>query len=152
MLPSTGPRSCPPGVVLLLSVKGGDETRTAALLRSGVNPDETRDARGHTALHIAAIHGHAKIARLLVDAGASTETVTSGDRLTPLRLAVDNGHTLTAKALLDAGADMAARDLLDHATPLHAAAEAGHTPLVVELIRRGANPVSYTHLTLPTKA
>lgn len=139
MFLSAGPRPLPPGVVLLLSVKGGDQARTAALLRSGLNPDETRDARGYSALHVAAVHGRAKIARLLVDAGASTETVTSGDRLTPLRLAVDNGHTLTTQALLDAGANMAARDLVDHATPLHAAAEAGHTSLVIELVRRGAN-------------
>ena len=134
-----GPRPCPPGVILLLSAKGGDEARTTLLLRSGVKPDETRDARGYTALHIAAVHGHATIARSLINAGASTEAITPRDCLTPLRLAVDNGHLLAVQALLDAGANAAARDLVDRATPLHAAAEAGHIALVVELIRRGAN-------------
>lgn len=152
MFPSCA-RPCPAGVVLLLSAKSGDDARTKAVLgRSApsvapggddltpLHPDATRDARGNTALHLAAIHGHSEVARLLVDAGASTEAaVTSGENegLTPLRLAAERGHLSTVRVLLAAGADTAAEDLVDRATPLHAAAEAGHTAVVVELAGRG---------------
>lgn len=148
---------CPVGVMLLLSSKSGDAAQTKAILghnapspASGggdgggdltlLHPDATRDARGNTALHLAAIHGHSEVARVLVDAGASTEAaVTSGadEGLTPLRLAAERGHLATVRVLLAAGADTAAEDLVDRATPLHAAAEAGHTPVVVELAGRG---------------
>ena len=132
------PRPCPRGVVLLLSVRSGDVARTSGLLRSGVRPDAKRDARGNTALHVAATHGHAEIARALVKAGACTEALTPGDHLTPLRLAAELGHLDTVKVLLDAGANVDAQDQLDRATPLHAAAEAGHTYVVRELAWRGA--------------
>ncbi|CAM9144345.1 unnamed protein product [Ectocarpus fasciculatus] len=146
-------RACSAGVVLLLSVKSGDAAKTKALLHRlppsdsssddrvpPLHPDATRDARGHTALHVASIHDRSEIARLLITAGASTESVvTSGanEGLTPLRLAAERGHLLTVRALLEAGADAAAEDVVDRATPLHAAASAGHTSVVVELIRRG---------------
>lgn len=114
------------------STRGGDDTSP--------HPDTTRDARGNTALHLAAIHGHSEVARALVDAGASTEAaVTRGENegLTPLRLAAERGHLSTVRVLLAAGADIAAEDLVDRATPLHAAAEAGHTAVVVELTGTG---------------
>ncbi|CAN0091287.1 unnamed protein product [Ectocarpus sp. 4 AP-2014] len=146
-------RACSAGVVLLLSVRSGDAAKTRALLRRlpssdsssddrfpPLHPDATRDARGHTSLHLASIHDRSEIARLLITAGASTESVvTSGanEGLTPLRLAAERGHLLTVRALLEAGADTAAEDVVDRATPLHAAASAGHTSVVVELIRRG---------------
>lgn len=141
MLPSLESlrRPCPPGVILLLSVKSGDLARTSYLLRSGINPDLTKDAQGNSALHIAALHGHTAIARVLLSAGASTELATPAERLTPLRLAAECGHLETAQVLLDAGADVSTRDLIDRATPLHSAAEAGHVSLVLELVRRGAD-------------
>ncbi|CAM9882156.1 unnamed protein product [Scytosiphon promiscuus] len=143
-------RPCPSGVVLLLSVKSGDAARTKALLDGCggtdedpglLHPDETRDARGYTALHLAAMHGRPEIARLLLEAGASTEFVVAAgenEGLTPLRLAAERGHLSTVRVLLDAGADTGAEDLVDRATCLHAAAEAGHTEVVVELVRGGA--------------
>ncbi|CAM9314744.1 unnamed protein product, partial [Hapterophycus canaliculatus] len=148
MFPSC-PRPCPSGVVLLLSVKSGDAARTKALLRgcSGpdgpglLHPDDTRDARGCTALHLAAMHGRSEIARVLLEAGASTESVVAAgenEGLTPLRLAAERGHLSTVRALLEAGAETGAEDLVDRATCLHAAAEAGHTEVVVELVRGGA--------------
>jgi len=145
-------RPCPAGVILLLSAKSGDLARTKALLRHGsssddggedvlaLHPDTTRDARGNTPLHLAAIHGHCQIAQALLDAHASTEAaVVSGanEGLTPLRLAAERGHLSTVRVLLAAGADTGAEDLVDRATPLHAAAEAGHTAVVVELATRG---------------
>lgn len=154
MFPSCA-RACPAGVILLLSTKSNDVGRAKVLLRrrssssSGISgdnqppsldPDETKDARGNTALHLAAIHDHSEIARVLVDAGASTEAaVSSGvnEGLTPLRLAAERGHLSTVRVLLEAGADANAKDIVDRATPLHAAAEAGHTSVVVELARRG---------------
>lgn len=149
MFPSCA-RPCPTGVVLLLSVKSGDAARTKALLHHGLgktdnpnllHPDDTRDARGYTALHLAAMHGRSVIARTLLEAGASTQSVvTAGENegLTPLRLAAERGHLSTVRVLLEAGADPGAEDLVDRATCLHAAAEAGHAEVVVELVRGGA--------------
>eukprot|EP00752_Nemacystus_decipiens_P011495 g10207.t1 len=146
-------RPCPAGVVLLLSAKSGDDAQTKAILvRSApstppggddltpLHPDATRDGRGNTALHLAAIHGHSEVARVLVGAGASTEAAVArgeNEGLTPLRLAAERGHLSTVRVLLAAGADTAAEDLVDRATALHAAAEAGHTAVVVELVGRG---------------
>ena len=170
MFPSCA-RPCPAGVILLLSAKSGDVAQTKAILgrtfaklddddhttavvgrtaspptRGGddltpPHPDATRDARGNTALHLAAIHGHSEVARVLIDAGASTEAaVTCGENegLTPLRLAAERGHLSTVRVLLAADADTAAEDVVDRATPLHAAAEAGHTAVVIELAGAGS--------------
>lgn len=126
------------GTALLNSVRNGDTPETLSLLQAGANPDAERDARGNTALHLAALHGQDDIARALVDAGACTEALTKDDRTTPLRLAAERGHLRTVQVLLDAEVNMEAEDALDRATPLHAAAEAGHTSVVEELIRRGA--------------
>lgn len=127
------------GTALLNSVRNGDTPETLSLLQAGANPDAERDARGNTALHLAALHGRDDIARALVDAGACTEALTKDDRTTPLRLAAERGHLRTVQVLLDAAVNMEAEDALDRATPLHAAAEAGHTSVVEELVRRGAN-------------
>lgn len=125
-------------VALLLAVQAGDADQTSTLLKSGVLPDKAVDTRGNTALHIAAMNGHARIVRALVFAGARMENTHSNDALSPLRLAAERGHLPTVKTLLDLGADMNSRCQIDRATPLHAAAEGGHAPVVVELARRGA--------------
>lgn len=133
-------RPCTPGVILLLAAKSGNTTQVStALQQPGVDPNTTIDARGYTPLHLAAIHGHAEVARVLLAANASTEITTPGDQLTPLRLAAERGYLQTVQVLLDFGADISARDAIDRATPLHAAAEAGHSLVVVELASSGAD-------------
>lgn len=160
-----------PGVILLLAAKSGDAAQAKNAIIQMQNLSNTTDnsddndnldlpssdepatdARGHTPLHLAAIHNHAHIVSLLLTpfacpggsgglyaAAPSTECTTPGDRLTPLRLAAERGHLETVRVLLDFGASVTARDGLDQATPLHAAAEAGHAKVAVELVRHGAD-------------
>ena len=75
---------------------------------------------GLTALHYAARDGQADAARLLLDAGADINQVTTGDHTSPLLIAVINGNYDLAMELLKRGADpKVASD--DGAAPLFAA-------------------------------
>lgn len=58
---------------------------------------------GSTALHLAAVKGHADIVRKLLSSGANVDE--NSTKFTPLRFAVINGHVEIVKLLLDAGAN-----------------------------------------------
>jgi ankyrin repeat protein len=125
------------------------------------------DARseGYTALHWAALEGHAAVASRLVAAGlgpdikgalaravaagdldgvrealAAGETVDVADKAakwTPLLWAAALGYAEIARALLGAGANPTARGNFPF-TPLQAAARNGHSEIVAALIDAGA--------------
>ena len=78
----------------------GDLPRTQRLMSKGARVNQP----GWSALHYAAIKGHAKIVTLLLSKGALVnEPSPDGD--TPLILAVRSGDTSTVQALISAGAD-----------------------------------------------
>mmetsp|Transcript_2358 Transcript_2358/g.4434 ORF Transcript_2358/g.4434 Transcript_2358/m.4434 type:complete len:655 (+) Transcript_2358:613-2577(+) len=82
----------------------GDTTRILILIEAGVDVDSTNEY-GQTALFLAAMHGHAKAAKLLaVMAAADLEKPANGG-CTPWTTATVNGHTLVANVLVDAGAN-----------------------------------------------
>jgi len=94
------------------AAKIGDTARVKQLIADGIGI-ETRDYYGKTALHVATKSGHAKIAALLLDAGADIEARThlsSWDFVdygsTPLLLAAHWGQTGVAELLIRSGADV----------------------------------------------
>ena len=118
----------------------GEVERLEALLQH--HPERARELSGDgwTALHLAAFFGHAKAAKLLLDAGASTEvTARNGQGNTPLHAAVAGRHPDVVEALLAAQANPNARELRG-LTPLHLAAHRVDVALVRRLLDAGAPP------------
>lgn len=98
---------------------------------------KARDGSGYTALHHAAIGGHAEVVELLLSNEASIDTIGSRGE-TALLLAGSAGHLEVVRALLNSGADpnLAAAD---GKTPLHKAAMTGNADIVEALLKAGAD-------------
>ena len=88
-------------------------------------------------LHIAASRGHAHIARVILEYGASVDCGDGGLR-TPLHYAAGHGRTSTVRLLLDAGANANVVDS-DLVTPCMDASVNGNVDLVRVLIKGGAD-------------
>ncbi|MEE1772605.1 ankyrin repeat domain-containing protein [Streptomyces sp. JV185] len=125
---------------LFETIPTGDTARVKALLRAGADP-ERRDSEGVTPLYEASVNGKAEIARLLLAAGASPNTESSGlgSDGTPLCAAACWGHTETVRELLAHGADPNLRE--DHGTgrsPMDWANEGPHPETADLLTTAGA--------------
>jgi ankyrin repeat protein/L-ascorbate metabolism protein UlaG (beta-lactamase superfamily) len=114
----------------LESVKKALEADPALL----AEPDEDQNLP----LHIAAIHGHAKLAALLVDAGADVDAE-DREGSTPLEVAASHGHAKLAALLIERGADVDHQDV-NGLSAMHFAAYAGHADTVRVLLKAGADP------------
>jgi ankyrin repeat protein len=110
------------------AASAGREETVAACLAAGF-PVDTTDSAGATALHNAAIHGRAPIARALLDAGADLGIRDPEHSSTPLGWACfgadffkqsEGDYEGTVRALLDAGA----RRKADEYAPRHAGVRA----------------------------
>lgn len=88
------------------------------------------DAKTRTALFVAAVKGHADVARVLVAAGAGLNLFEHSDDLTPLHAAAVRAYTDVAKVLVGAGCNPDLPDKSNGYTPLHAAATRGHVATV----------------------
>ena len=106
-----------------------------ALLAVGADPNKGSDSK--SPLHLAAATGQDDFVRMLLDAGAETETQDSR-RWTPLLRASCTGHANIVHMLLAEGADYDAREPEDMRTPLLMAAAQGHAGIVKALLDEGA--------------
>ncbi|MFW6062202.1 MAG: ankyrin repeat domain-containing protein, partial [Planctomycetota bacterium] len=91
-----------------------------------------RDPEGRTALHYAAIYGHADLADELLRLGAEPNVGTSSG-LTPLHLACENNRPTVVDVLLAGGAE-ANIPTRDGDAPLHVAAASGQAEIVRTLL------------------
>lgn len=101
---------------------------------TAISPD------GFTALHLAAFFGKTEVTRILLDAGARTDTYTTNTFANqPLHAAAAGRHIEVCRLLLAAGADV---DATQHGgyTPLHEAAQHGDAEMVELFLSAGADP------------
>lgn len=126
-------------VPLINAAQRGMSAAVRGMIDQGDDISLTNDADGFTALHAAAHHGHADVARMLAKAGSDLEAKTfEGD--TPLHLATMEGETEVMEALIQEGASVDSRNP-GGATPLYVAAMEGRLAAVKILLRAKANPL-----------
>ena len=149
---------------LYLAVRGGNAELTKLLLDAGANPNVTLDM-GETPIMTAARAGSAAAVQYLIDSGANVNVREESREQTALMWASAQGHVEVVRVLVEAGASLEARSKV---RPMLMFAEAtnggafdqgvmenlgGYSALLFAA-RHGqveiSNPVSYTHLTLPT--
>jgi ankyrin repeat protein len=102
----------------------GDKQAAKLLLDEGVRPDSNTAAA--SPLHVACIHGHLAVARLLLQHGASLGKRDPRWGQTGLTFAIEMGQNAVAKMLLEAGANTETRRNGDGYTPLLFAAQEGN--------------------------
>ena len=125
---------------LLTSVSRGDETTTAKLLAKGANPNYVHHKddinKSNTPLIVAAIQGHAKVAAMLLDAGALVD-VPSQTGCTPLIGAAQGGHIAVMRVLIQHGAHLEHVDVFGF-TPVLMAGQLCHSAALRVLAEAGA--------------
>lgn len=82
------------------------------------------DDKQASPLHWAAINGHVKVVRWLIDAGAEIDVAGGEQRSSPLHWAIGKGHYKVAVFLMSAGANVALRDVHGYSL-VHSAAQNG---------------------------
>ncbi len=97
----------------------------------------SKDREGKTPLHKAAIQGHTRAVKLLLERGAAIDA-RDNDGWTPLHRAVFHQHYEIATVLLVKGADVNARDNSGK-TALHRLAYRGNRKIAEQLILYGAD-------------
>lgn len=107
-----------------------------ALISKGTNVN-SKDALGHTALHIAAERNYKEIAELLISNNANVNS-RNRDGITPLHCACLNNSKETAEFLVSKGANIDSKDILG-STALHLASERDYEETVKLMISLGAD-------------
>ena len=118
----------------------GSAVHAAELLARGEEPDSLSNF-GWRPLHLAAIYGHARVAAILLTAGADANgrSASIGMGTTPLLCAVAGSHFPVVELLLAHGASVNAADDAGY-TALHLAAELGTIAIVKRLLQCGSAP------------
>lgn len=128
--------------ILLLCAKMGYLGAVKIILQAAPC-DDIIDSNGLTALHYAAIHGHAEIVQLLLKAGAYIDTRVHSQGefyyMTPLILACMHNRVATAAALLERKASVHAKDQLGRTALHHACSRSDTDVLVYQLLAAGSN-------------
>eukprot|EP00826_Nyctotherus_ovalis_P037525 TRINITY_DN3426_c0_g2_i13.p1 TRINITY_DN3426_c0_g2~~TRINITY_DN3426_c0_g2_i13.p1 ORF type:complete len:399 (-),score=73.47 TRINITY_DN3426_c0_g2_i13:937-2133(-) len=113
---------------LLSAAELGELGKVKELLNTAKHKDlaadvDTRGLNDFTPLHFAAIEGHIEIARILLEAGATVDAL-STSLSTPLHLACKRGNRGMAEVLVEYKAEINAQDSFGN-TPLHVLSESG---------------------------
>lgn len=137
-IPDPGTEPGSKGDDLTATVSRGDVSELARFLASGADAN-ARDAKGRTALLIAAREGHRDVAQALLTAGAEVDARSEGMNVTPLMAAAQRGDLPFVRLLLEAGADPNASSR-NGAGVLARAVLGGDVDTVRELLTAGANP------------
>ena len=124
-------------------MEGGHGEVLKLLLRAGANPNCEQRVTGRHPLYIAALGGHYKLMRELIEKGADMDARVNRGRgrsgnFTALHAAAELGGVDAISVLVEAGADIEVRS--DHrSTPLHLAASGGAVETVLALLHAGAD-------------
>ncbi|MGO8794015.1 MAG: ankyrin repeat domain-containing protein [Candidatus Sulfotelmatobacter sp.] len=126
---------------LISAADEGDAVRICSLLKRGANPNAARsDGSSLTALMLAALGGHSKAVRLLLEAGAEVNTkatVVAGVSganvgLTALMEAVSSGDAATVLLLLERKADPNAKVTYETADSTGVSRIVGFDPTIMQ--------------------
>jgi len=126
----------PPDSPVADAAERGDLSAVRSLLSEGADANAAQ-GDGMTALHWAALGDRADMVRVLLYAGANTETRTRLGSYTPLHLAAENGNATAIAALLAGEARTGARTA-NGTSALHFAAGSGSAEAVTLLLDGGA--------------
>jgi len=102
-------RGPPPGSFLVDAIVSGDVMRAQGAVMAGVDVNSTRDDRGFTALHLAAMRGIGGLTNLMLQHRADVDAIAGTQHLTALHLAAMGGHTTVQRLLLEGRADASLR-------------------------------------------
>uniref|UniRef100_A0A3Q1FBW1 Ankyrin repeat domain 27 (VPS9 domain) n=1 Tax=Acanthochromis polyacanthus TaxID=80966 RepID=A0A3Q1FBW1_9TELE len=94
-------------------------TQKLSVLQAGVLGVNSCNVDGFTPLHVAALHGHASLAALLIRHGASVNARTN-QSATPLHLASQNSHIQVVRFLLECNAKLNKKDHYGNTPLIHA--------------------------------
>jgi uncharacterized protein len=125
-----------------------DRAAALAMIRQGIDVNAPQ-GDGVTALHWAARHGDAELAKALIAAGANARVATRFGAYTPLHLAAERGSAALVSSLVRAGALVDARTRTG-ATALMLAAAGGDVAVVTPLVDAGADVNAKEHDRLQT--
>lgn len=131
-------KGCPIGPALNGAIYSRNADAVKRLIKLGANVNEQDRQFGYTPLSTATDVGDAKLAKMLIDAGAD---VGARDFMgqTPLHNAAMNGRTSVMKVLMDAGGETEAQTK-DGDTVLMVAVWMGQVKAAELLLERGADP------------
>ena len=141
---STDPAGGQPVLLAAAATEDDDAAGVQLLLRHKARID-ARDGSGRSALHGAALAGHAGICETLLDAGAVVDAIDADGR-TPLHDAIRATRPEALDVLLAARANPRACDASGaNALHLACAAEAPSSALVRRLLELGVDPAAHDH-------
>lgn len=115
----------------------GEMATVQALIQEGIDVNSAQ-GDGNTALHWAAFRRDLQMAKLLLEAGASTDVKTRLGEMSPLFMAARNGDAAMLNLLLEHGAEVNAVSS-NGTIPLMMAAASGEVDAVRALLDKGAD-------------
>lgn len=95
-----------------LAAENGHKNVCRVIINSGVKVNSSSRCE-HTALHLAARHGHLEVVKLLVEEFGADINVKNQYNNTPLSLAVHSKHGKVAEYLINAGCNLTKQDVFD---------------------------------------